>query len=160
MKKSTIIIISILFTTALVAKDRTINRVKGDFQDRVKISNIRNGIVYQEQVYTLKKVSTMQSAGKTLNSSDNGITHYTFANGNKFNSKSMILIKFNQDSHVNVEEIASKYHLKFIRKMNSGDYLFENREGDTLRIINTILTDESSRIERISPNLILNVKPL
>ena len=70
------------------------------------------------------------------------------------------MIKFKSSSHIDMKAFERKYHLKLIRKMNSGDYLFKNMDGDTLNIINTILADNSVQIERIKPNLILNVMPL
>lgn len=152
-----ILILSILLTGILIAKNKTMPIPEDSQPNKVKISSIQNGIVKQHRVYTVNEAK-IQSLGK--HPGTDSITQYTFANGNKFHSKSKIMIKFKSSSHIDMKAFERKYHLKLIRKMNSGDYLFKNMDGDTLNIINTILADNSVQIERIMPNLILNVMPL
>jgi hypothetical protein len=154
-----IMIISIVLISVLIAKNKPMHIPNNAIPNKVKISDIKNGIIKQERIYKINK-SKIQSFGKINNNTNDTIIEYTFANGNKFNSKSKIIIKFRSGTTIDVKKLEKKYHLKFIRKMNSGDYLFKNMDGNTLNIINAIVADESLKIERISPNLILNVHPI
>ena len=140
-----ILILSILLTGILIAKNKTMPIPEDSQPNKVKISSIQNGIVKQHRVYTVNDTK-IQSLGKSPGSDT--VTQYIFANGNKFNSKSKIMIKFKSESKINIKALESKYHLKFIRKMNSGDYLFKNMDGDTLDIVNAVLADNSLQIER------------
>jgi hypothetical protein len=145
MRKHIRIIAIILIISTLSAKEK------------VEIQEIRNGRVYSQEIYIIENSTTRPSEMSTQSSEN--ITHYLFANGNEFNSKSKIMIKFNSDD-VDIKEIESKYNLRLKRKMNSGDYLFENLGEDTLSTINLLLKEKSSKIKRVSPNMILNMKPM
>ncbi|MCB4743359.1 MAG: hypothetical protein LGB07_04350 [Sulfurovum sp.] len=123
----------------------------------IKISTIRNGIIAEKMVYPAKKVDLLQH---TQSTSIEKPTEYLFSDGTKFNSKSHIMIKFNKGKEANIKELEQNYHLKLIRKMTSGDFLFKIIRGDTLQAINAILKEESDKIERISPNISFNMKPL
>ncbi len=68
------------------------------------------------------------------------------------------MIKFKNNKKVDLSQIEVKYALKLIRKMNSGDYLFKNTEGDTLEKIGKISQDRDLDIRKISPDLKLNMK--
>ena len=137
---------------SLVAKEQIMELNKEDIIKTVKIQNIKNGKQFSQEVFIV------ESPLKKTNSITNTI-EYAFANGNKFNSKSKIMIKFKNES-VNTKMIESQYGLNFERKMSSGDYLFTNKSGNTLDIINMVIKNESANILRISPNLILNMKPM
>ena len=152
------LILLILSTDMLSAKNKTMNSINEDIKETIKIKNIRNGKVYTEKIYVLKD-SNKTEEGMGVQSTTENITQYAFSNGNKFNSKSKIMIKF-KSKDIKIEKIEKKYHLKLKRKMNSGDYLFENKNGNTLNIINLLLKDEASNIERVSPDMILNMKAM
>ena len=152
MKIFNLLLATALLTGTLYAKKEKMLIDTNSIKNSVKMTNIRNGIVYNEKVYILKDMQKTASAST--------LTQYAFSDGRTFNSKSEIMIKFNKDTNVNINEIEQTYHLEFIRKMNSGDYLFKNSANTTLETINSILNDKSSDIERISPNVIFNMKPL
>ena len=159
MKQIVTITLSILLTSMLSAKNKTMEIAQSAIKETVKLKDVRNGTVYTQELYILKDSNETQ-AGVIVTDPNQTLTYYAFANGNKFNSKSEIMIKFNSDSNINIEDIESKYNLKLKRKMNSGDYLFENLGANTLDTINLLLKDESSNIKRISPNMIFNMKPM
>lgn len=115
----------------------------------VNLTNIRNGMIYSKEIQIVKSTTLNE------NNLDTELIHYEFSNGNKFHSKSMIMIKFR--GTVNIQEIEDTYQLKLVRKMNSGDYLFQNNSRNTLDTINKVIDEISFNIERISPNLTLNV---
>jgi len=148
MKKIIVLATTLLWAGTLLASE--INTA--EIQETVKMQNIQHGKIVTENVYVLKSASKVQKMNDNL-------IQYTFSDGRKFTSKSKIMIKFTNDS-VNIAEIERKYHLKLQRKMNSGDYLFTNLNADTLRTINTLLKDEAANIERITPDLILNMQAM
>jgi len=159
MKQIIAIITVMLLTGILYAKNQTMDIAGDSIKEKVKIKNIRNGYVYNQEIYVIEDSNVTEPSSMSIQSTQH-ITHYAFANGNRFNSKSEIMVKFKSTSHIDIESIEKKYHLKLKRKMNSGDYLFENLGNNTLDIINLLLTDESANIERVSPNMILNMKPM
>ncbi|OPX26865.1 MAG: hypothetical protein B1H07_03390 [Campylobacteraceae bacterium 4484_166] len=157
MKK---IILIVTATTMLFAmsKSRQLNNNifdKNETIKEVKLKTTRNGIVSSKKVFVLKN----KNENKIKTNSTNNIINYGFSNGDKFNSKSKIIVKF-ANKKIDINYIEHKYNLKYIRKMNSGDHIFENTSGNTLYIINNMLDDKSINIKRINPNMILNIKPL
>jgi len=159
MKQIIAIIAVMLLIGILYSKNQTMDIAGDSIKEKVKIKNIRNGYVYNQEIYVLKDLNVTEPSSMITKSTQH-ITHYAFANGNRFNSKSEIMVKFKSPIHIDIESIEKKYHLKLKRKMNSGDYLFENLGDNTLDIINLLLTDEPDNIERVSPNMILNMKPM
>jgi len=152
--KTIIFMIIVMMTTGIAnTKNQTINIAGETIKGVVKIKNIRNNIVYSQDIYIIEDSGMTPQSGNTL-------TRYAFANGNKFNSKSDIMIKFKNPNSVNIGDIESRYNLRVKRKMNSGDYLFENIGGDIVNVMNSLLENDSSIIERVSPNMILNMKPV
>jgi len=155
MKKN-IVIASMLVSASLWAQNSNIEIDQSTISKTVKIQNIKHGKVFSNNVFVLKPtVNTTENSNKTLNT----VVQYAFSNGNTFTSQSDILVKFNTEN-VNVKDIEQKYGLKLIRKMNSGDYLFKNIGNDTLDTVNALLQNEATNIQRITPDLSLNVKPM
>jgi hypothetical protein len=152
MKASTLILAVALVSGTLYAKEKMMMIDKNLVKESLKMTTVHNGVVSQKNVYVMK-VSTKSAAAKNA-------VEYFLPNGNKFNSKSEIMVKFKKGEKVDIDAIEQKYQLKLIRKMTSGDYLFKNIGGNTLDTINTFLKDEASKVERISPDMILNMKPL
>ena len=115
--------------------------------DTIRLKSINNDIVSSQVFYTIE-----------TNSAN---TQYSDSSGNQFNSKSDIIIKFENQNDVDIEYIESKYGLKYKREMTIGDIIFENdSDTDTLEIINNMVEDESLNIKRIMPNLIFNMNKL
>ena len=155
MKKN-IVIASMLVSASLWAQNSNMEIDQSTISKTVKIQNIKHGKVFSNDVFVLKPtVNTTENSNKTLNT----VVQYAFSNGNKFTSQSDILVKFNTEN-VNVKDIEQKYGLKLIRKMTSGDYLFKNIGNDTLDTVNALLQNEATSIQRITPDLSLNVKPM
>jgi len=85
---------------------------------------------------------------------------YVTSQGHTFNSDSYILVKFQKDKDVNIEDFEKKYGLKLTKKMKIGYYIFKpTSQKDILDIINEILTNEKD-IKSIKPNWRYGVKPL
>ncbi|HHB94108.1 MAG TPA: hypothetical protein ENK88_03095 [Campylobacterales bacterium] len=160
MKQIIAIITVMLLIGTLYAKNQIMDIAGDSIKEKVKIKNIRNGHVYNQEIYVIEDSNKTESSTMGVQSNQQHITHYAFANGNRFDSKSEIMVKFKSESHIDIENIEKKYHLKLKRKMNSGDYLFENLGANTFDIINLLITDEANSIERVSPNMILNMKPM
>ena len=118
-------------------------------QNITQINGIRNGMITHDKIQEIPQVAPASTTGEM-------IKKYKYSNGDTFTSKSDIMIKFTNTP--NIKYIENKYHLKLIRKMSSGDYLFKNLKGNTLDIINNINQDKSLKLQRISPNKILNIK--
>jgi len=151
--KKFILLSNILFTGVIMAQTGNMDIVQDNIQETIKIKNVKHGKLYTQNIYILKSPITQAASTKK------SIVYYAFPNGNRFNSGSKIMIKF-KDASVNISEIENKYHLKLQRKMHSGDYLFTNLNANTLEVINTLLKEEATHIERITPDLILNVKAM
>ena len=126
---------------------------KNSIVQTVKIQKIKKGKIFSRDVFVLKPAVSSLSKGK------DSVIHYAFENGNKFTSKSKIMIKFNSEN-VDMNTLKKKYHLTLIRKMNSGDYLFSQDGANTLDTINTLIQNESAQITTITPSLVFNVKPM
>ncbi|MBA1420060.1 MAG: hypothetical protein FAF03_04155 [Epsilonproteobacteria bacterium] len=158
MKKIVTTVVIVSLSSCLYGKNKDLNiasNIKNSIEKKIKMKNIRNTKVFTQEIYVLKTKNTSDKIlAKTLNKD---IVYYAYPNGNKFNSRSDIMVKFNQHD-VNIEEIEYKYDLKLIRKMNSGDFLFKNLDGNTLEKINLILQDETLKVKRILPNMKLNMK--
>ena len=158
MKKIAVLIMAVLLSGCLYGKNKGFSiasNIKNSINKKIKIKSIRNGIVSTQDIYTLKP----KQDGVSTNSLDQSIVYYAYPNGDRFNSKSNLMIKFN-DKDIDIETIEQQYGLKLIRKMNSGDYLFKIIDGDVVNIINSLIQDKSLKIKRIKPNVKLNVKPL
>lgn len=161
MKQTIILLVAIALTGILVAKNN--NKMKHpntvETKKSVKMTQVRNGNLYSESIYVMEENDTTVSPFGTM--SPDRVREYIFANGNTFHSQSKIMIKFKKEcDRVVIKEIESRYGLNLERKMNSGDYLFGHRQGDTLYIINAVLKDYAVCIDRISPNMVLNMKPM
>jgi lipopolysaccharide export LptBFGC system permease protein LptF len=127
----------------------------------ISTNNNEDAVSKKQIIYTKKngKMTNEDIRESTITVKSNNAEqkiNYKYKNGDKFHSKSDIMIKFN--SVVNIQSIENKYNLKLKRKMNSGDYLFENISGNTLNIINEIVEDNTLDIQRITPNKILNIR--
>jgi hypothetical protein len=107
-----------------------------------------------------KKNQMMVNSADESSDSTSNITHYMYKNGNKFDSKSQIMIKLSDSSQDKIDYIEDKYNLRLIRKLNSGDYLFENLGDDTLHTMEELLNDNQIQIKRINPNMQLNMNSL
>ena len=149
MKKIILLATSLLCAGTLLAAD--IN--KDSIQETVKIQNVKHGKIVTQDVYILKSTSQVQKTSAIP------LIQYAYTDGRTFTSKSKIMIKFKNDS-MNISDIESKYNLKLQRKMNSGDYLFQNLNADTLKVINTLLDGEAIHIKNITPDVILNVEAM
>ncbi len=161
MKKIVILTVAIFLSGCLYGKNkelRVAKSIKKSIKKKIKIQNIRNGKVFTQEIYILK---AKDSQNKTLTKSmQQDRLYYVYPNGDRFNSKSDIMVKFYNDKDIDIKEIEDRYGLKLIRKMNSGDFLFKNIKGDTLNKINSLLRDKAQKIKRIKPNIKPNIKPL
>jgi hypothetical protein len=161
MKKIIAIIVAVLLGGCLYGKDKDLNiasNIKNNIEKKIKMKNIRNGRVFTQEVYILKTKNVSNTMSTNLLNQD--IVYYAYSNGSKFNSKSDIMIKFYNQIDVNIEDIEYKYGLKLIKKMNSGDFLFKNLDGDTVEKIASLIQDITLKIKRVLPNMKLNMKPL
>jgi len=152
MKKISLFIIMILLTNLAISKNYTMEVFQKDIQKTVKIKTVKDGVVYTKKLYILK--------GNNKNNINSDIENYAFSDGNKFNSNSDLMIKFIKNTKIDIQNFSKKYNLKLKKKMNSGDYLFENINGNILNTIELIIKNEHTKIKRILPNMILNMKPL
>lgn len=152
MKKISLFIIMILLTNLAISKNYTMEVFQKDIQKTVKIKTVKDGVVYTKKLYILK--------GNNKNNINSDIENYAFSDGNKFNSNSDLMIKFIKNTKIDIQNFSKKYNLKLKKKMNSGDYLFENINGNILNTIELIIKNEHTKIKRIFPNMILNMKPL
>ena len=133
------------------------------------ISNIRNGVKYTQKIYILKKKNQLMqnsingASSSSNNTNSSSTIKYMYKNGNKFNSKSEIMLKLDSSSEDKISYIEQTYNITMIRKMNSGDYLFKNpnsSDANTLDIMQLLLNDENINIKRVNPNMRLNMHSL
>lgn len=137
MNKILIVSILVIFISVIYAND-----------DELKIlKSIKNGIVYDKRIY------------KVILNNDDNRTKYKDTSGNTFNSKSEIIVKLK--NNIDISQFELRYGLTFKRKMLIGDFIFENKgTKNTLHIINQILIDDVTHIEKIMPNMILNMQSM
>jgi len=156
MKKILVIMMAVLLNGCLYGKNKDLNipsNIKGSIEKKSKMFSIKNSHKISEDIYVIKKDKSIGA----LNQDDT--IYYAYPNGSRFDSKSEIMIKFENPKSVDISYVETKYGLKFVRKMNSGDFLFKNLDGDTLDKIGLISDDEIFKIKRIFPNMQLNMKP-
>ena len=109
------------------------------------LKSVKNGVLYEKKFE------------KFVYASDDNKTKYKDINGNTFSSNSEIIIQLKKN--IDIRQFELRYGLSFKRKMLTGDYIFINEGSkDSLHIINQILTDDIIHIERIMPNMILNMQ--
>jgi hypothetical protein len=116
------------------------------YADEINIlKSIKQGVLYEKKFQ------------KFVYANDHNKTKYKDVNGNTFSSDSEIIIQLKKN--VDIRQFELRYGLSFKRKMLTGDYIFINEGSkDSLHIINQILTDDIIHIERIMPNMILNMQ--
>jgi hypothetical protein len=148
---ATIVTAAALTLTTACAKEKAHISEQYNTMQQFNMFTVRNGKLLNKKVFAPK----MRTAGSTATK-----LVYTLPDGSVFHAKSEIMIKFKKGVRVDIAALEEKYGLKLVRKMRSGDYLFKNEGTDTLKTINTISKEKTSEIERISPNLRLNMKPL
>ncbi len=118
-----------------------------DLDTTIRLKSMNNNIISSQQIYAVDTNTTT--------------TEYFDNSGNKFNSKSDIIVKFTNSNEVNIQDIESKYGLRFKRKMTIGDFIFENTGTiNTLEIINFMIEDNELNIKRIMPNLVFSMYKL
>ncbi len=152
MKKVLYLFLVLFLTGCLYGNNKALHLPSNVLKKSV-LKIVRNGKMTEKIVYTIRK----DNINNRVQNSEK-IQYYAYSNGQEFNSKSNIMIKFKNNKKVDLSQIEVKYALKLIRKMNSGDYLFKNTEGDTLEKIGKISQDRDLDIKKISPDLKLNMK--